>query len=193
MNPSGSRPGGQSGFMQRLQQAANMQQGINQGMQQMGMGGQGSQQQQAELGRLAAQQGKVQKSLDELAKEQKEAGGNKKALGNLEKLAEEMKEVLSDMQSGRVSDETRRRQERILSRLLDASRSMNERDYEKTRESGAGTNQRRMSPAELDLQRLRSASSMQDMMKSMQQGYTKDYEQIIRQYFEQLQQGSKKQ
>ncbi|MFN4768399.1 MAG: DUF4175 family protein [Candidatus Kapaibacterium sp.] len=189
MNPSGSRPGGQSGFMQRLQQAANMQQGINSGMQQMGMGqGSMSSEQQAELGRLASQQGKVQKSLEELSKEQKEAGGSKKALGNLEKMAEEMKEILADMQSGRVTDETRRRQDRILSRLLDASRSMNERDYEKTRESRSGENTRRSGPAELDLERLRSSGSVRDLLRSMQQGYTKDYEQIIRQYFEQLQQ-----
>ena len=193
MNPSGSRPGGQSGFMQRLQQAANMQQGINSGMQQMGMGqGSMSSEQQAELGRLASQQGKVQKSLEELSKEQKDASGNKKALGNLEKLAEEMKEVLADMQSGRVSDETRRRQDRILSRLLDASRSMNERDYEKTRESRSGENARRLSPAELDLERLRSASSVRDLLRSMQQGYTKDYEQVIRRYFEQLQQAQQR-
>ncbi|MFM8568967.1 MAG: DUF4175 family protein [Candidatus Kapaibacterium sp.] len=189
MNPSGSRPGGQSGFMQRLQQAANMQQGINSGMQQMGMGqGSMNSEQQAELGRLASQQGKVQKSLEELAKEQKDASGNKKALGNLEKLAEEMKEVLTDMQTGRVTDETRRRQDRILSRLLDASRSMNERDYEKTRESRSGENIRRAGPAELDLERLRTAGSVRDLLRSMQQGYTKDYEQVIRRYFEHLQQ-----
>lgn len=188
MNPSGSRPGGQSGFMQRLQQAANMQQGINSGMQQMGMGqGSMNSDQQAELGRLASQQGKVQKSLEELAKEQKDASGSKKALGNLEKLAQEMKEVLTDMQTGKVTDETRRRQDRILSRLLDASRSMNERDYEKTRESRSGENVRRSGPAELDLERLRTAGSVRDLLRSMQQGYTKDYEQVIRRYFEQLQ------
>ncbi len=187
-NPNGQKPGGKGSFMQRLQQAANQQQGINQGMQQLGQGGQGmSQEQQGQLGRLAAQQGRVQKSLDELAHEQKEASGNKKALGDLEKLADEMKEVLSDMQSGHITEETKRRQDRILSRLLDASRSMNERDYEKTRESRAGQDTRRNSPAELNLEALRNKQAIQDLLKSMQQGYTKDYEQLIRQYFDQLQ------
>ncbi len=192
MNPGGSKPGSSGSFMQRLQQAANTQQGINQGMQQLGQsGGQGlSQQQQGELGRLAAQQGKVQKTLEELAKEQKETSGNKQALGSLEKLAEEMREVLSDMQSGRVSEDTRRRQDRILSRLLDASRSMNERDYEKTRESRSGEDQARKSPAELKLDELRNKQAVQDLLKSMQQGYSKDYEQLIRQYFERLQKGA---
>ncbi|MFM7774047.1 MAG: hypothetical protein ACKO9V_04255, partial [Candidatus Kapaibacterium sp.] len=81
-----------------------------------------------------------------------------------------------------------RRQDRTLSRLLDASRSMNERDYEKTRESRSGENIRRAGPAELDLERLRTAGSVRDLLRSMQQGYTKDYEQVIRRYFEHLQQ-----
>ncbi len=193
-NPGGSKPGSSGSFMQRLQQAANMQQGVNQGMQQLGQGGQSiSSEQQGEMGRLAAQQGKVQKSIQELAKEQKEASGSKQAMGNLEKIAEEMKEVLSDMQSGNVSEDTRRRQDRILSRLLDASRSMNERDYEKTRESRSGEDVVRKSPAELRLEDLRSKQAVQDLLKSMQQGYSKDYEQLIRQYFEKLQhEGSSK-
>ncbi|MFN8366634.1 MAG: DUF4175 family protein [Candidatus Kapaibacterium sp.] len=190
--PGGKKPG-QGSFMQRLQQAAQMQQGINQGMQQMQQG-QGRDQ-QSEMGRLLGQQGKVQKTMEELANEQKQMGGDKKALGNLERMAEEMKEILSDMQSGNVTEETRRRQDKILSRLLDATRSMNERDYEKTRESRSGTDVVRKSPGALDLNTLEGRNkAYQDMLKSMQQGYTKDYEAIIRQYFEQLQkQGVKQQ
>jgi hypothetical protein len=193
------RPGqgkpGKGSFMQRLQQAANMQQGINQMMdkmgQQQGKGqGQGQGQgndMQGEIGRMASQQGKVQKSIEELAREQKESGGDKKALGNLEKLAEEMKEIMSDMQTGNVTEETRRRQDKILSRLLDATRSMNERDYEKTRESRAGIDVQRKSPNALNLDDVESKRALQDMLRQMQQGYTKDYEQLIRRYFEKLQ------
>ena len=64
---------------------------------------------------------------------------------------------------------------------------MNEHDYEKTRESRAGVDANRKSPAELNLQALQNKQAIQDLLKSMQQGYTKDYEQLIRQYFEQLQ------
>ncbi|MBL7998214.1 MAG: hypothetical protein JNL32_06195 [Candidatus Kapabacteria bacterium] len=196
--PGGKKPGqGQGGFMQRLQQAANMQQGINQGMQQNGGQGQGQGQgqgmSQQEMGRLIGQQGKVQKTLEELANEQKQTGGDKKALGNLEKLAQDMKEVLTDMQTGNITDETRRRQDKILSRLLDASRSMNERDYEKTRESRAGIDVNRKSPGALNLNDVQSKQAMQDLLRSMQQGYTKDYEQLIRAYFEKLQKSGAKQ
>lgn len=180
---------GSGGFMQRLQQMAMQQQMLNQGMQQMmQQGGQMSQQQQQELGRMAGQQSKIQKSLEQLAKEQKESGGEKKALGDLERLANEMQEIVSDMRTGKLDAETVQRQERILSRLLDATRSTRERDYEKQRESQSGKDVARQSPKELDLDTQEGRNkAIQELLRSIQQGYTKDYEAIIRRYFEALQ------
>ncbi len=189
-NPGGeqSGSGGPGGFMQRLQQLAGQQQGINNSMQQMGDQGQPNSQQQAELGRIAKEQGRAQKALEELAKEQTDKSGNKKALGDLNKIAEEMKEIVSDLQSGNITPETRRRQERILSRLLDATRSMNERDYENRRESRSGVDQQRKSPALLDLSTQEGKTrALQELLRSVKQGYTKDYEVLIRQYFEHVQ------
>lgn len=187
-NPGGQKPGGSSGFMQRLQQLAGQQQGINQSMNQLGNQGQMSSQQQAELGRIANEQGRAQKALQELAKEQTDKSGNKKALGDLNKLAEDMKEIVSDLQSGNITPETRRRQERILSRLLDASRSMNERDYENRRESRSGVDAPRKSPNALDLSTQEGKTrALQEILRSIKQGYTKDYEILIRQYFESVQ------
>ncbi len=190
----GQQPGqgqgdGMSPF-QRLEQLAQQQQGINQGSQQVGQGGGGggqmSQQQRAEMGRLAAQQGRALKALEELEQESRQVDGSKKPVGDLKQIAEDMREVMTDMQTGSITPETRMRQERILSRLLNASRSMNERDYEKTRESRVGQDVRRDSPDPLNLgdgdQR-----TMRQMMDQLRKGYTKDYENLIRLYFEALQ------
>lgn len=187
-NPGQGQGSGQSPF-QRLQQLADQQQGINQGMQQMGQGGgqgQMTQEQRAQMGRLASQQGKALQALQELEKEQQRASGGKKPIGDLEQIAKDMQEVMTDMQTGSITPETRMRQERILSRLLNASRSMNERDYEKTRESRSGTDVIRKSPSGLDLGD-RDAQSMQELMNELRKGYTKDYENLIRLYFEALQ------
>lgn len=186
---SGQMPGqgegrGMSPF-QRLQQLADQQQSINNGMNRVGQGGQMSEQQRSEMGRLAAQQGKALKSLQEMEEQRKNATGQKQPLGDLNRIAKDMEEVMSDMQTGNISSETRLRQERILSRLLDASRSMNERDYEKNRESTSGKDVDKRSPAELDLQRQQLMS--RSTIEQLRQGYTADYENIIRQYFEALQ------
>lgn len=191
-NPGGKGEGGdgdaQGSMMQKLQQMAGKQQGINQGTQQMGTGQQLSPEKQAELGRLASEQGKAQRAMEELAKKNEGKDGKKKALGNLDKIAEEMKEVVADMQSGMITPETRKRQERILSRLLDATRSMNERDYETKRESRSGQDITRNSPNALDyITQEGKTRALQELLRSIQQGYTKDYESLIRKYFESVQ------
>jgi hypothetical protein len=102
-----------------------------------------------------------------------------------------MQEIVSDMRSGGISEETMRRQERILSRLLDATRSTRERDYEKQRESRTGENISRSSPAAIDLKTQEGRTrALQELLRSTRQGYTKDYETIIRRYFEAMQQRS---
>jgi hypothetical protein len=75
----------------------------------------------------------VRKSLEQLNKEAQAGGEQKNMLGDLDKIAEEMKEVVQNLTQNNVNPETLRKQERILSRLLDASKSMRERDYEKKR------------------------------------------------------------
>lgn len=192
-NPGGDGPGqgeGGQSFSERLQQLAVQQQGINMAMQQAaGSDGRMSPEQQAEYGKIAGEQGKAQKSMQELADEQKKFGGEeRKALGDLNKLADEMKEVVKDIQSGNITPETMKRQEKILSRLLDATKSMNDRDYERKRESKTAKDYSGKSPDGSDFKSLEERNrAMRELLQSIQQGYTKDYENIIRQYFEALQ------
>lgn len=205
-SPGMGQGSGESPF-QRLQKLADMQQQINNQMpgqggqqpggQQQGQGGQGSQggqggqggqlspQQQAELGRLAAQQGRALKAIQELEQERRNIAGTRKPIGDLQQIADDMKEVMTDMQTGSVTPETRLRQERILSRLLNASRSMNERDLEKTRESNSGVDVMRTSPAELNI-KLNDPSAMKQLLDQMRKRYSRDYENLIRSYFEAL-------
>jgi hypothetical protein len=196
-NPGGSGQEGQSpspggmGFGQRLQQLAAQQQAINQAMQQASQspGGEMSSDQQSEFGKIAKEQGKAKKSLEELADEQKKfKTDDKKTLGDLNRISQEMQEVIKDMQSGDINQETLDRQERILSRLLDATRSVHDRDYEKKRESRSGKDYTRQGPDALDKGKAEGKSgALQDLLKSIQQGYTRDYETFIRKYLENLQ------
>ncbi|MBA4312308.1 MAG: hypothetical protein C0417_06735 [Chlorobiaceae bacterium] len=183
---------GMAGLMARLEQMAGMQSGINQGTQQaMGMGkGEGesiSAQQASEYRRLAGQQGAAQKALEQLAEEAKSAGDYNRLLGDLEQISKEMKEVETDLQQGNVNSETKQRQERIFSRLLESTRSMRERDFEKRRRAEAGKNIQKTTPAELDLSTQRGLDRLREELLKIREGkYTKDYEDLIRNYFEQL-------
>lgn len=175
--------------MQQLQMMAGRQMSLN--MQTQQMGGM-SQQQAAEAARLAKEQGAIQKSLEELNREAQQSGDQKKLLGDLQKIAEEMKEVVGNLEQNNVNPETIKKQERILSRLLDASKSTRERDYEKKRKAETGTQITRRSPKDLDWNSLEGKSQLrEELLKALEQGYSKDYQELIRKYFEELEKTEK--
>jgi hypothetical protein len=186
----GGGQGGMMSLMQQLGKMSQMQMQLNNMTQslQRGMNGQLSPQQQAQMQRLAQQQEMIRKSLDELDKEARKSGKSKTLPGNLENIMKQMQEVVSDMNTEKLNNDLIQKQERILSRLLDAQRSMNERDYEKERESKAGKDFTRESPAALNLNTERGKNKIKDELnKAIQEGYLKDYEELIRKYYEALQ------
>jgi len=93
-------------------------------------------------------------------------------LGDLDKVNEEMQEVGAG--HGAKPDDARHpteRQERILSRMLDASRSMSERDWEKKRRAETAKDIKSRNPAELDPSVLEGKkNAMIDLQKAIQRG-----------------------
>lgn len=191
-NPGGMGENGKGSsfnFMQRLQQIASSQQTINQMAQQLANQNQGqlTQEQQAQLARIVADQGRAQKALEELANEQKRFGQqDPRLMGNLNKIIKEMEEVISDLKSGKIDNETVKRQERILSRLLDATKSVYERDYEERRESTPGKELAKEPPPSLDPNSI-NKKTIEQFLNELKLKYTKDYEEIIRRYFKIIQ------
>jgi hypothetical protein len=110
-------------------------------------------------------------------------------LGDLQRIAQDMREVQTDLAQGNVNPETVRKQERILSRLLDSQRSMRERDFEQRRRAESGRTIRRAGPGELDPSTLEGRDQLRrDLLKALEEGYARDYEALIRKYFELLEQ-----
>jgi hypothetical protein len=186
----GGQGGGMMSLMQQLQQMSGQQMNLNnmtQMLQQMQQG-QLSPQQQAQLQRLAQQQDVIRKSLDQLNKEAKQSGESKKIPANLEDIMHQMQEVVTDMNTQKLDDDLIQKQEKILSKLLDAQKSINERDFEKQRESNTGKNIVGKPPAELNLTTEEGKDKLRDELnKAVREGYSKDYEELIRKYYEALQ------
>ncbi len=171
-------------MMQRMLGLSQQQQGINQQSQGMGEQGRLSMQQQAALSRLSAEQGAVQKALEQLMKE---SGSQSDLLGDMGSVTREMEEVVKEMQANRLNQSTINKQKKILSRLLDAQRSIQTRDFSKKRKAETAKNYQAFTPAELPMfsdqkkERLRN-----DLLKAMKEGYTEDYKELIQKYFEAL-------
>jgi hypothetical protein len=75
---------------------------------------------------------------------------------------------------------------------LDSQRSARERDFEKKRKAESGSEVARRSPGAIDPTTQEGKNRLrQDMLKVLEEGYAKDYEDMIRTYFELLEQAEK--
>ena len=109
------------------------------------------------LGRMAAEQEAIRRGLEEAMQKLGQGGGT---LGNLGDTAEEMKKVEQDLRSGRLEQDTVERQQKILSRLLDAPRAVEKRDYSRRRISRPGVDVVRSSPGALAGDMLKAKPSL---------------------------------
>lgn len=136
-------------YMKQLQQMAEQQKQMNQGMQQMGMNGTPSQSMMDQMAQMAGRQQALRRSLKGLQQSLADEGGSKRMMGDLGSIAKNMEDVINQMRQNKVSRETIVRQEKILQRLLDASRSATSRDYKKDRQSKSGQTLERKNPLSL--------------------------------------------
>ncbi len=166
-------------FMQQMQKLGQMQQGINQ--QTMGMAQQLME--QAAMSRMAAKQGQVRKSLQRLAEEAKEMSD---VLGDLDKIVEDMKKVEDDFSDQKIDQKTVERQEKILSRMLDAQKSIREREFSKKRKAETGKRYQTVSPEALPSDFDHEDQLTRDLLRAKKQGFSNDYLKLIEQYFRSL-------
>jgi len=173
-------------FFQQMQSLCNRQQGLNQNMMMLfgpnGAQGQLTMEQQAALQRLAAEQRAIKEALEEL---EKEYGERENLLGDLSEIAKEMQEVIERMKSKNVDQQLIEKQEHILSRMLDAQRSIHKKDYTEKREARTGKDIVRKSPPEVSLTEQENWIRT-EMMKALSSKYPREYEEIIKAYFKAL-------
>jgi hypothetical protein len=173
-------------MMQQMKKMSEMQAGINDqtlmsmpqpGMQ-MNMG------QQQALKQLAAQQEMLRQKLQEM---NDQFGKRGDMLGRLDQLGDEMKKVVDEMKSNKVNSETIHRQEQILSRMLDAQKSVNKRDFTKKRLSEQGNDIVRKSPTLPDDHSGDTGWLSEMIKKALEEQYPRQYEKLIRAYFKSFQ------
>ena len=140
--------------------------------------------QQAAISRLAAEQRQLRKSMEQLARE---AGGMSEVLGSLEKIADDMEKVEQDFEEKKITRETIQRQNRILSRMLDAQKSVHQREFSRERQAETGKQYMTTSPDELP-ENLgeRLDQLQQDLLRAKKEGYSRDYLNVIEKYFKAL-------
>ncbi len=170
-------------LLQQLQQLAGQQQGLNSMTRQLGEQGEMTMQQKAELSRLAAQQELIRKSLEQLNQEFQQSQSKGQVLGDLNAISSEMKKVEKDMSSKNITQQTIQRQNRILTRMLDASRSINQQNYDNRRLAKAGKDINQNSPSELNLSNANSEREQQ-LLRLIRQNFPPEYQKVIIRYYQ---------
>jgi hypothetical protein len=140
---------------------------------------------QAEMRRLADEQRRIREQLEQV---QQDDAARQKLLGRLEDTQREMKEVEEALRDGTSDgDRLEQQQQHILSRLLDAQRSLNRQDFDPERESRPGEDVARRSPAELAPELLRETDRLRlDLLKAGADRYPAQYRAFIESYLRTL-------
>ena len=171
------KPGGKKPNMMKL---GMQQKELNQRMQDMMKLGKMDPKQ---LGRMAAEQELIRQQMKEAEELLMEEG--KPGMGNLDKVKEDMEKTEQELINNTITQETLLRQQKILNRMLDATKSVRERDMEERRESKTGEEQQRVSPSELTEQQ-RQELLRYELLRSLETEYNPSLKIMIERYFQEF-------
>jgi hypothetical protein len=179
-----NKPGGK-GQKQTATSLRSMQQMLNGKMGEMmkkmkdGKGSSGQGGMSEEFARMAAQQEAIREMLQKMADQLKKDGKGGGSLGNT---AEKMDETETDLVNKRITQETLKRQQEILSKMLDYEKAEEEREMDTERKADQPKNQEFSNPnAFLEYQRLKAREV--ELLKTVPPSLSPYYKGKVSQYF----------
>jgi len=145
-----------------------------------------SQQTRSQMKRLGEGQGELAGRMQDLADEARGNPEGDRVLGDLSELGSVMETISQEVEQGLVSEETLIRQERILSRMLDARNSVRQRDYSSRRESRTARELYNADGGDLDDQSLTGEDDPFELRYMPLEKAPLEYRSLVRKYFQAL-------
>ncbi|MBN8694951.1 MAG: hypothetical protein J0L87_00350 [Bacteroidetes bacterium] len=140
----------------------------------MGMGGMSQ-----EIAKMAAQQEAIRQELQKMADQINKDG---KGAGNLSKLAKQMEETETELVNKLISPETMKRQQEILTRLLEHEKAEKEREMDEQRQSNEAKNENFSNPNQFfEYNRLKQKET--ELLKTVPPSLNPFYKSKVNQYF----------
>ncbi len=181
----GGGGGGMQSLMQALQQMGQQQMLMmmitEQLFQQIGEDGRLSRDMMGESQRLAREEQRLAENLKRLLQNNPEA---QKQTSALNKIIEDLESISRNLQRGRIDQALIDQQERILSRLLDAQKSIHKREFSKKRKAELSEIEDWELPEEVKLKfdKMRQKALLNEDYKD----YPKEYQELIKEYLKLL-------
>ncbi|MFU8811523.1 MAG: DUF4175 family protein [Balneolaceae bacterium] len=190
MDQDGAGGGGGMSMEQMTEQLRDMsqdQQQLNQMMQQMVNDMQGdrlSRDQMERLDQMARQQNEIRRQLQELQRGGALREGDR-TLSELQRMMEDMEDSINDMRGGLLDPIMVERQQNILSRMLSAEESLEQRGEEEQREGTRADPLASEFPPDMTLEELQQEirTRLQDPSYTR---FSDEYRQLIERYFDML-------
>jgi hypothetical protein len=132
----------------------------------------------------------VRKGMEEVSRA---LGQRRDILGRLDEIVDDMKNVEERMSTKQLDQDLVHRQNHILSRLLDAQKSVQQQDYTGKRYSKPGKDfPDRQSPPELPRELLEQSEKIRlDMLRGKADRYPESYRELVEQYMKALSRSTK--
>ena len=165
---------------------SELQKQLNEQIDQLKKSGKTGRELSEELARLAAEQERIRNSLKEL---EEKAGlnnkGEKPGAGGTQGIQEKMEETEIDLVNKRITQETIKRQEDILTRLLEAEDALRERDKDDKREAQRPNEYERIIPQAFE-EYLKAKEQQIELLKTVPPRLNPYYKNEVNNYFKRI-------
>ncbi len=158
---------------------------ITQMQEQMKKQGPGEKGQQGGMSKEIAQQAAKQAAIREALKKLNESENGDGSLGDLDKLIEDMNKTETELYNKQMTEQMKKRQQDILTRLLDVEKSMREREQDEKRQSQVGEEMARQIPPSLE-EYLKQREAEIQLYKTVPPALKPYYRQLIENYFKSI-------
>ncbi len=181
-NPGGKNPSSGSGKVP-MDKIGKGQEGLNQQMQNTKERMQnGNTPNSKEFAEMAAQQAALRKALRDLQKEKQEKGQGGQEFNDL---INQMDKTETELVNKRLNNETLKRQQDILTRLLEAEKAERKRDLDQKREAETARTQERKRPPSLE-EYLRKREAEVEQYRTVSPALKPYYKQLVEEYYNSL-------
>ncbi len=135
-----------------------------------------------EFAQMAAKQAALRKALRDIQKQKQSQGQGSK---ELEEILGEMDKIETDLVNKRLTNEMLKRQEDILTRLLESERAEREREYENKRESNTAKEVDRPLPPSIE-KYIKEREAQIEPFKTVSPALRPYYKQLVEEYYKSL-------
>lgn len=182
----GGGSGGMEDFMKQMQQMGQQQMAMNmmaqQMMQQLGQGKpQISNEMRGQMRQMSADENRLAENIKRMIQTNPQA---QKQASGLNRLVEELEAVSNKLRFNKMDQELLKQQENILSRMLEATKSINKKDQSQKRKGQEAGDKQWETPEDIEMRFKELENNA--LLEEEYRNYSKEYQKIILEYLKRL-------